>query len=103
MDRIMKKKNKLPGDIGMALEDVAGEEFDYEGLPVIHIEERKSEKAKAKRQALSVRVNAVKTRIPLAGGRSRWAYEQEIIDDPCPELLEMAEKDPQHRLFTILK
>jgi hypothetical protein len=48
-----------------------------------------------------VRINAEKVKIPVFGG---WAIARrgDIIEEPTPQLLKMAQNDKQNRVFTII-
>lgn len=98
-----KKESKLPGDKGSSIKDVVKEEMDPEGLPVIDRTEKSEERgAKSENIKIAVRIMAVKTYLQHPSGIYKAHFQNELITDPWPELLELAKLDREGRTLRIV-
>ncbi len=56
-----------------------------------------------KKKKRKVAIRAEKVEVKLPSGLYRVFFKNDIITDPWPELLQMAELDQEHRVFAIIE
>ena len=63
--------------------------------------EKKPASVPAKKRKVAIRAEKVELKLP--SGIYRIFYKNDVIEDPWPELMQMAELDEERRVFAIIE